>query len=75
MNSVAKSCLTLCDPLDYSPPGFSVQDFTGENTEVGCRLFLQGIFSTQRLNVSLELAGGFFTTEPPGKLVSVSALC
>ena len=23
---VAKSCLTLCDPMDYSPPGFSVHD-------------------------------------------------
>ena len=22
--SVAQSCLTLCDPMDYSPPGFSV---------------------------------------------------
>ena len=22
---VAQSCLTLCDPLDYSPPGSSVQ--------------------------------------------------
>ena len=21
---VAQSCLTLCDPMDYSPPGFSV---------------------------------------------------
>ena len=23
-SSVAKSCLTLCDPMDYSPPGSSV---------------------------------------------------
>ena len=21
---VAKSCLTLCDPMDWSPPGYSV---------------------------------------------------
>ena len=21
---VVQSCLTLCDPMDYSPPGFSV---------------------------------------------------
>ena len=21
---VTQSCLTLCDPMDYSPPGFSV---------------------------------------------------
>ena len=25
--SVAKSCLTLCDPMDCSPPGFSVHGF------------------------------------------------
>ena len=23
-SEVAQSCLTLCDPVDYSPPGFSV---------------------------------------------------
>ena len=23
-SEVAQSCLTLCDPMDYSPPGFSV---------------------------------------------------
>ena len=21
---VAQSCLTLCDPMEYSPPGFSI---------------------------------------------------
>ena len=24
---VTQSCPTLCDPMDCSPPGFSVQDF------------------------------------------------
>ena len=34
---VAKSCPTLCDPLDYSPPGSSVHaDFLSKNTRVGC---------------------------------------
>ena len=23
-SEVAQSCLTLCDPMNYSPPGFSV---------------------------------------------------
>ena len=34
-------CLTLCDPTDSSPPGFSVsgQDSPGKNTGAGC-LFL-----------------------------------
>ena len=26
--SVAHSCLTPCDPMDYSPPGSSVQEFS-----------------------------------------------
>ena len=33
---VAQSCQTLCDPMDCSPPGFSVHgDFAGKNTGVG----------------------------------------
>ena len=40
----------------------------GKNTGVGCHFLFQGIFLTQGLNlVSPELAGGFFSTEPPGK--------
>jgi len=46
-------------------------DFPGKNTGVGCHFLLQGIFLTQELNPHLPaspaLAGGFFTTEPPGK--------
>ena len=48
---VAQSCLTLCDPMDCSPPGSSVHgDSPGKNTGVGCHAFLQGIFPTQRSN-------------------------
>ena len=33
---VSQSCLILCDPLDYSPPGTSVRgDSPGKNTGVG----------------------------------------
>ena len=33
---VAQSCPTVCDPLDYSPPGSSVHaDSPDKNTEVG----------------------------------------
>jgi len=40
-------CLTLCDPRNCSPPGFSVQlDSSGKNTGVGCHALLQGIFLT-----------------------------
>ena len=45
---VAQSCLTLCDPMDCSPPGSSVQgNSPGKNTRVGCHALLQGIFPTQ----------------------------
>ena len=48
------SCPTLCDPMDYSPPGSSVHaDSPGKNTEVGCHALLQGIFLTQGLNPGL----------------------
>ena len=55
-------CLTICDPMDCSPPGSSVHgilqarilewvlcpwDSPGKNTGVGCRFLLQGIFPTQ----------------------------
>ena len=34
---VAQSCLTLCEPMDYSPPGSSVHgDFPSRNTGEGC---------------------------------------
>ena len=49
-----QSCLTLCDPMDYSPPGTSVHgDSPGKNTGVGYYALLQGIFSTQGLNLRL----------------------
>ena len=48
---VTQSCLTLCDPIDCSPPGSSVPgDSPGKNTGVGCHALLQGIFSTQGSN-------------------------
>ena len=52
---VAESCLTLCDSTDSSSPSCP-WDFTGKNTGVGCHFLLQGIFSTQGLNL-----GRFFT--------------
>ena len=38
----AQSCLTLCDPMDCSPPGSSDHGIsTGNNTRVGCHFLLQ----------------------------------
>ena len=49
-----QSCLTLCDPMDYSPPGTSVHgDSPGNNTGVGCHVLLQGIFPIQGSNPDL----------------------
>ena len=45
--------------------------FPGNNRGAGCHFLLQGIIPTQGSNpcssVSITLAGGFFTTKPPGK--------
>ena len=46
--------LTLCDPMDYCPPGTSVHgDSPGKNTGVGCHTLLQEIFPTQESNPGL----------------------
>ena len=51
---VTQSCPSLCDPLDYSPPGSSIHgDSPGKNTGVGCHALLQGIFPTQGSNPGL----------------------
>ena len=65
-----KSRLTLCDPLDCSPPGSSVHgDSAGKNTGVGCHFLLQGIFLTQGLNPgSPALQVDSLQSEPPEKL-------
>ena len=41
-----RSCLTLCDPMDSSPPWNSL----GKGTGVGYHALLQGIFLTQGVN-------------------------
>ena len=52
---VAKSCLTLCNPMDYSLPGSSVHSISCKNTEVGCCFLLKGIFLSQGSNPHLPL--------------------
>jgi len=48
---VAQSCLTVCNPMNCSPPGSSIHgDSPGKNTEVGCYALLQGTFPTQGSN-------------------------
>ena len=52
--SAPQPCLTLCNPMDCSPPGSSAHgDPPGKNTGVGCHALLQGICTTQGSNSSL----------------------
>ena len=49
-----QSCVTQCDPIDGSPPGFPCPwDSPGKNTGVGCHFLLQGLFPTQGSNTRL----------------------
>ena len=52
---VPPSYLTLCDPMDCSPPGSSVHGiFQARNTGLGGHALLQGIFLTQESNLGLS---------------------
>ena len=63
---VPQLCLTLCNPVECSPPWLLCPwNSLGKNTGVGCHVLLQGIFPTQGSNlqlISLALTGGIFTT-------------
>ena len=64
-------CLTLCDPMDYSPLGSCPWDYPGKNTGVSCHFPLQGTFLTQGLNPHLlrllHWWAGSLPLVPPGK--------
>ena len=69
-----QSCLTLCNPMDWSLPGSSVHgDSPGRNTGMGCPAFFQGIFPTQGSNLCLlhllHWQVGSLPLVPPGKPV------
>ena len=72
--SVAKSCLTLCDPMDCSPPGSSVHGiFQARITGVGCHSVLRDLPHPEikpKFPISPALAGRFFIAESLGKFVS-----
>ena len=68
---VAQSCLTLCNPMDYSP-----WNSPGQNTEIGSLYLLQGIFLTKGLNPRLLLGRQILyhkaTWEAPGPTIMTS---
>ena len=69
--SVTQSCPTLCNPMDCSQPGFSVHGFPRQEYWTGLPFPPLGDLPNPGIepasSASPALAGGFFTTEPPGK--------
>ena len=59
-----QSCLTLCDPVDCSPPGSSGHgDSPDEYPGMNCHALLRGFFLTEPVSLKCpELADRFFTT-------------
>ena len=57
-----QSCLPLCNPMDWSPPGSSVHgDSLGKNTGVGCPP--PGVLPNPGIEIrSPAWVGRFFTT-------------
>ena len=66
---VAQSCLTLCDPMNYSLPDSSVHGILqAKNNGVGSHFLLQQIFPTQDWNPgSPTLQVHSLVSKPPGK--------
>ena len=69
--SGAQSCLTLYDLMDYSPQGSSLHGITQARTLEWVTIPSSGDLPDPGVKptspMSSALAGGFFTTEPPGK--------
>ena len=62
----AQSCLTLCDPMDSRPPAPLFMGFPRQEYWSGLPFPPPGVLNPKIKSVSC-IAGGFFTTEPPGK--------
>ena len=61
---VAQSCLTLCNPMDYTVHGM---DSPGQNIQVDSLSLPQQIFPTHELNWALALQSNSLPTELSGK--------
>ena len=65
---VAKSFLTTCYPMDYSPPGSSIHGFSQARILEWVAVSFSGGSSQLKDWTSVScIASQFFTTEPPGK--------
>ena len=50
---VIQLCRTLCDPMDYTPPGFLSMEFCRQEHWIGLPFPYPGDLSTQRSNPGL----------------------
>ena len=66
---VAQSFVTLCDPMDCSPPDSAVhRDSPDKNTRVDCRALLQGNLPNSGIEPrSTSLQVNSSPSEPPGQ--------
>ena len=65
---VIQSCLTLCDPMDCSPPGSSVHgDSPGKNTGADSKPSSRRSSQPRDRTQVSHKAGGFFTKVPHAK--------
>ena len=73
------SCPTLCDPVDCSPPGSSVQGIAPAEYWSGLPFPPPGDLPDPGIEpmslASLVLAGGFFTAVPPRKPGHRNGVC
>ena len=74
---VAWSCLTLCNSMDYSPPGSLVHCISQTRILKCCHFYLQRISWTQGSNSwllhLLHQQGYSLLTEPSGKAKGMSS--
>ena len=73
---VAQSCLTLCDPMDYSPPGSSVYEISCHEARILEQVvifFSRGSSWPRDQTCASCIAHWFFITEPPGKYPVLSS--
>ena len=66
---ITQSCPTLCDPMNWSPPGSSVHgDSPAKNTGVGCHALLQRDLPNPGVEpMSPALPANSLPAELPGK--------
>ena len=65
--TVVVSAMSLWDPMDHSPPGSSVNGILEARILEWVSISFRGPSQPRDWTMSPALAGGFFTTEPPGK--------